>query len=62
MNKDDTFVANIARQLWNGSAVVFVGAGFSRNADPSHPLWNGLADQMWEQLHPDKEKDGKGIC
>lgn len=59
MNKDDTFVTNIARQLWNGSAVVFVGAGFSRNADPSYPLWNGLADQMWEQLHPDKDKDDK---
>ena len=54
MVKDDTFIANIARQLWNGYAVVFVGAGFSRNADSTYPMWKGLADRMWEQLHPGK--------
>ena len=43
MVKDDTFIANIARQLWNGYAVVFVGAGFSRNADSTYPMWKGLA-------------------
>ena len=59
MAKDDTFIANIARQLWNGYAVVFVGAGFSRNADSTYPVWKGLADRMWEQLHPDKDKNAK---
>jgi hypothetical protein len=56
-------VQQLARALWRGDpsrrgAAVFVGAGFSLNADLSAadalrpPLWSDLADEMATRLYP----------
>lgn len=47
----------IADCLWSGSAVVMVGAGFSRNAKPvsprsaAFPSWQELGDIFFKKLH-----------
>lgn len=47
----------IADCLWSGSAVVMVGAGFSRNAKPvssttaTFPSWQELGDIFFKKLH-----------
>lgn len=41
----------IASRLWNRRASVMVGAGFSRNASPSFPLWNELGDAFFENVN-----------
>lgn len=41
----------IASRLWNRRASVMVGAGFSRNASPSFPLWNELGDAFFEKVN-----------
>ena len=47
--KTEIYLNEIAEQLWNNKASLFVGAGFSRNAIsksdiPIIPLWSGLGD------------------
>lgn len=45
------FLNEIAQRLWSGRATVMVGAGFSKNADPSFPDWNQLGDLFYEKAH-----------
>lgn len=64
---------HIARNLAQGKAVVVIGAGFSKNAQPKQrlvggclppmpmPDWEGLIKLMAEELHPGDE-DGRDRC
>ena len=44
----------IAERLWNGRAVVMVGAGFSKNASNAYPSWMQLGDVLYEKAHGKK--------
>lgn len=56
---DFSAVRQVAEALWRTRACVFVGAGFSRNAElvspnaPLPPLWDTLARKMSGQLYSD---------
>ena len=51
------YLDEIADRLWSNSAAVMVGAGFSRNAEPTgsasipFPSWNVLGDLFYRKLH-----------
>ncbi|MDY6951323.1 MAG: anti-phage defense-associated sirtuin Dsr2 [Thermodesulfobacteriota bacterium] len=51
------YLDEIAKRLWSGHAAVMVGAGFSRNAEPSgtpckrFPDWGRLGDLFYEKIH-----------
>ncbi len=59
---DQIHLEQIKKRLWCGrefgQAAVMIGAGFSKNADkafynvPSFPLWQQLADGMYDNLYP----------
>lgn len=42
----------IAERLYSHHAVVMVGAGFSRNACPEYPTWEGLGNLFYSILNP----------
>ena len=48
----------IAFRLWNRRAAVMIGAGFSRNAAPTFPLWNELGDAFFEKVNGKKPGPG----
>ena len=48
----------IASRLWNRRASVMIGAGFSRNAAPTFPLWNELGDVFFEKVNGKKPGPG----
>ena len=48
----------IAFRLWNHRAAVMIGAGFSRNAAPTFPLWNELGDAFFEKVNGKKPGPG----
>lgn len=62
-------LGQLARALWKQGktrgAAVFVGAGFSLNAQRVHegaakpPLWPNMADAMETRIGPGKGKDGR---
>lgn len=67
MNESSAFqsyehLEKIKKDLWSGKqygkAAVMIGAGFSRNADPTKvnakkfPNWKELAGAMYDELHP----------
>jgi hypothetical protein len=59
---DQIHLEQIKKRLWCGrefgQAAVMIGTGFSKNAEktsykaPSFPLWQQLADGMYDQLYP----------
>jgi hypothetical protein len=53
------YLNEIGERLWNGRAVVMVGAGFSKNAGPDFPDWNQLGDIFCSKLYGD-ELDPRG--
>lgn len=59
--KTEIYLNEIAEQLWNNKASLFVGAGFSRNAIsksdiPIIPLWSGLGDLFFTKVNGRKPK------
>ncbi len=60
---DFAALSQLARALWGEGAAVFVGAGFSRNAErasldtPEPPLWQEIAEQIYSRLYPGKTQD-----
>lgn len=66
---DQNHVEQIRKRLWCGrefgQATVMVGAGFSLNAEkispsiPSFPLWNQLAEKIYDCLYPQNQSDDK---
>lgn len=77
MLPDQNHIDHIRERLWcgreTGQAAVMIGAGFSRNAEkispsiPAFPLWNELAEQIYDHLYsrsnylssPEDRKDRK---
>ena len=64
MNKEtQECLQKIAERLWGGHASVFVGAGFSKNAQLVHggvmpPNWDELGNLFYEKTR--KHKPSKG--
>lgn len=47
----------VAERLWSNQAAVIVGAGFSKNADPSSPDSGQLGDFLYEKIYGKKPDD-----
>jgi len=53
----------IASRLWDGRAAVLIGAGFSRNAQPTSsnsrkfPMWNDLGDLFHDKIYSEKNNN-----
>src|SRR6266404_1844068 len=64
---DLPYIDQIRKRLWTGreigQAAIMIGSGFSRNAEPvlqsasPFPLWEGLAQRMYEELNFTGEDD-----
>ena len=56
----EPYLREIAERLFSGHAALMVGAGFSKNAKPTHPSarkfpdWSDLGDKFYEKLHGNK--------
>lgn len=69
---DQNHVEQIRKRLWCGrefgQAAVMVGSGFSLNAEkispniPSFPLWNQLAEKIYDCLYPQTKSDDKKLA
>lgn len=54
MSEDDPqdFIKEIRKKLNDGEMSLFVGSGFSKNANSKFPLWDELLADMIDSLYP----------